>query len=182
MGFIVEIPAVVGNPYPADAPIVNANPHSGPLPIVGLQGIWQDDHCLMSGSLDLLYIQQQIDPRGRPHFALTDVALIDDNIATAIYPLFLGMDPYGSEYRYLERGIKVVFHQEAFSKGRVNILPRGVIEVDGYEIRFELLPHRSSIVPRGIFRVSCLGIRDNDQIPVASWEGEYFRRHGVFVA
>ncbi len=177
--FSVDIPDHNGVPYPVNAPVVNANPHSGPLPLVDLHGIWQEDYCVMVGRLDLEYIRTQIDPRGRPHFALTDIALIDDNIATAMYPLFLGMDPYGSEYRYLERGICACFHQEAFTRGRMVNMPRGTIEVDGYEIRFELLPHRNSIVSRGTFRVSALGVTGDDFVPVASWVGEYFRRHGV---
>jgi len=60
-------------------------------------------------------------------------------------------------------------------------LPRRTIFVDGFRVYWECLPRKDRIplLRRGIFRVSIQGIIDEDEIPIASLEGEYFLRRSV---
>ena len=82
--------------------------------------------------------------------------------------------------RYLELGVVVVFHREAFLTGSLGKLPRHAIEVDGFRIYWECIadPGRS-LLARGIFRVAVCGLIGAEEVPVASIEGRYLRAHGV---
>ena len=176
----VKIPEINRNSIPNTLPIVNANPQCGSLPLTDIKVFFDDEYLNLKAQVSSEFIKAQIIPRGRPHFALLHLALIDDNLATLCFFLFT-RQVYGQKYRYLERGVIASFKREAFVKGALKKIPFGAIEVDGYEVRCELIKRKEkcSIEKRGIFRVSVLGLRQEDKIDVACWEGEYFRRRGV---
>ena len=176
----IQIPEVSREPISEDLPVINANPHCGPLPLVDIEAYWDTDYMNLKGMLSSKYVQFQIMPRGRPHFALIDLALINDNLATLCFLLYTGKT-YGKNYRYVQISTIAAFKQEAFIRGSLNQIPSGAIEVDSFEMQCELIkrkPKRSLDV-RGIYRVTIVGISGRDRISVACWEGEYFRRKGV---
>ena len=136
----------------------------------------------MQATVSPEFVKAQVLTRGRPHFSLIHVALVDDNIATHCFTADTGQT-YGNEFRYVETGVGVCFHREAFIRGAIARPPRGTVEVDGYTVSWELVPYREGVPlqRRGFFRVAVHGHRadDGDVIHVASWEGEFFRRRGV---
>lgn len=176
----IEIPEVYRKPIPTDLPIINLNPQCGPMPLTSVEAYKEEDYFNFKAVISNEFIEAQIIPRGRPHFALLHVALIDDNLASLCFSLFTG-EAYGQKYRYLERGVAASFKKEAFIRGALEKVPWQAIEVDGYEIKCELIKSspRRSLDIRGIFRVVIIGLADKDKIDVACWEGEYFRRKGV---
>lgn len=162
--------------------IVNCNPQCGPLPLINLRTRFpkKENYAAFVGNIDPAFIKAQVLPRGRPHFGLLHLALIDDNIATASFAVATN-DIYGQKYRYIELGVVVCFHKEVFVRGSLSTLPKSTIFVDGFRVYWECLPRKDRIplFRRGIFRVAIMGLVAEDEIPVASLEGEYFLRRSV---
>lgn len=161
---------------------MNLNPQCGSFPLQGIHFHYdpQANFAAFSATLTPSFIDAQIRPRGRPHFSLLHVALLDDAIASVGFTT-VHEQPYGATHRYLELGAAVCFHHEAFIAGTLTAIPRGAVEVEGFRTRWQCLPRRQpiSIIHRGILQVSILGIRDQEEIQVASVECQYFLGRGV---
>lgn len=182
-GFKTDVPIPI-NPLvsPRGKIYTNLNPQCGPFPFnkIYYQYIPDDNFALFNSRLTDDFIQAQIIPRGRPHFSLLHIALIDDAIASSSFTLAIE-ENYGKNYRYIEFGAVVGFHREAFIAGRLAKNQLGTIFVDGFNIRWQCLPRKDniSIAQRGVLQVSILGLKGNEEIPVASVECEYYKRKGV---
>ncbi len=168
---------VMVNESPRDANFVNLNPQCGPFPFGSV--LWQydegDQFACFEADLTQDFVDAQIMPRGRPHFSLLHVALVDDAIASSSFTL-IAQQPYGHAYRYLELAAAANFHREAFIEGALHAVPRGATYVDGFRIRWQCLPWRdhTPLVRRGVLQVSVIGVRETEEIPIASVECEYF--------
>ena len=161
---------------------VNLNPQCGPFPFgeIAVEQNLDENIAIFRAEISNDFAKAQIIPRGRPHFSLLHVALIDDAIASAGFSLITDQQ-YGTKYRYVELGVMACFHQEAFLTGSLQSKPRGTIFVDAFRIYWQCLPckKKSPLLQRGIFRVSVIGVVHDEEIPIISVEGEYFRRKGV---
>jgi hypothetical protein len=171
------------NPHviPGTIRFANANPHCAwPFRDILMDVDLAAGHAVFCSDLSPEFIQTQILPRGRPHFSLLHIALIDDAIASSSFQVVTD-EKYGKRYRYLELGALAGFHKEAFYRGSVRELPSGTIQVDGYRVRWQCLPRKaqSSLIQRGIVQVGIFGLIDTEEVQIASVEVEYFRRHGV---
>ena len=167
---------------PADVLLVNANPQCGPFPFenVMFEADLAAGHAVFRADLSESFVEAQILPRGRPHFSLLHVALVDDAVAVSSLTGITG-EEYGKHYRYIELGAAAGFHREAFIRGTMTSRQFGTIFVDGFRVRWRCLPsgRRGSLLERGVFQVSVLGLNAGDEIPVVSVEGQYFRRRAV---
>ena len=182
-GFCVS-PIIPNQPkiIPEGKKFVNLNPQCGPFPFgeIAVEHNLDENVAIFRAEISNDFAKAQIIPRGRPHFSLLHLALVDDAIASASFSLVTDQR-YGAKYRYVELGVMACFHQEAFLTGSLRTKPRGTIFVDTFRIYWQCLPckKRSSLLQRGIFRISVIGVICNEEIPVVSVEGEYFRRKGV---
>ena len=182
----VDIPRPTGmilSPYTGLVP--NLNPACGPAPFsIAMATTWlPEPGAVFEARLQRAFIEAQFLSRGRPHFTMLHVALIDDAIAAAALTGVSG-ECYGKKQRMIEFGVGVAFHREVFPRGSLKYLPRGTIEVDEFRVRWQILPYkdRISVLNRGIFRISILGIVGGEEIPVASVEGAFMRRKAVHPA
>ncbi|OGC85069.1 hypothetical protein A3F55_02275 [Candidatus Adlerbacteria bacterium RIFCSPHIGHO2_12_FULL_53_18] len=178
----LEIPRpAVMTPMSADRTLLNINPYV-PFPFSSVQATgWQvEEGVVCEAEVAQAFVQTTILSRGRPHFSLTHAAFIDDAVAVAAYTGVTG-EVYGKHHRYIEMGAAVGFHREAFPRGSLVTQQFGTVEVDSFRVRWQFLPHNDKIplLQRGIFQVLILGIRDDEEIPVASVEGSYLRRRAV---
>ena len=167
---------------PAGVQLVNANPQCGPFPFENImfEADLENGHAVFQADLSERFVEAQILPRGRHHFSLLHVALVDDAVAVSSLTGITG-EEYGRRYRYIELGAAAGFHREAFIRGTMTSRQFGTIFVDGFRVRWRCLPSRKrgSLLDRGIFQVSVLGLDAGDEVPVVSVEGQYFRRHAV---
>lgn len=159
---------------------INPNPQCGSLPLTNLVMVYKpgEPYAAFRGDISPDFIKRMILPRGRPHFSLLHVALVDDNIGSVNFTAVTG-EEYGRMYRVLESGTMVCFHREAFYRGSLKDLPRGAIFVDGYVVYWQCLPYRNSILQRGTFQVAVMGLVSGEEVPIVSIEGGYFKRKGV---
>lgn len=185
-GMKVNIPRptnAIPIPYPERVP--NLNPACGPSPFVrAMATSWKAEQGgIYEAALTLEFIRAQFLTRGRPHFTLVHVALIDDAVAAATLTGVSG-EKYGERRRIIEMGVAVGFHREAFPKGSLRGQPFGTVAVDGFRVRWQLLPHRDNvpILNRGVFQIAVLGLIGDEELPVASVEGMYMRRNATHPA
>jgi len=167
---------------PRDTQLVNANPHCGPFPFVDIiyELNLEDGHALFQAELSKEFIVAQILPRGRPHFSLLHVALVDDAVAVSSFTVATKR-VYGERYRYVELGATAGFHREAFMKNSISSHQFGTCIVDGFRVRWRCVQakERIPLIQQGIFQVSILGLISGEEVPVASVEGHYLRRLAV---
>lgn len=178
---VVIPPPALARPLPNGIPLVNANPQCGPFPFDGIRYHFPSDNgpAVFEAQVSHAFVKAQMLPRGRPHFSLLHVALVDDAIAVAT--LTAAGERYGEQHRYVELDVAVAFHKEAFVRGSIRQRQFGTIEVDSLVVRWQGLPLKDhiSVFQRGIFQVSVLGMVGDEEVPVASIEGRYIRRRGV---
>ena len=171
----------VMTPMSATRVLRNINPYV-PFPFSTVRATgWQvEEGVVCEADIAEEFIQKTILSRGRPHFSLTHAAFIDDAVAVAAYTGVTG-EVYGERHRYIEMGAAVAFHREAFPRGSLVTRQFGTVEVNTFRVRWQFLPHndRTSLLQRGVFQISILGIRDDEEIQVASVEGSYMRRKAV---
>ena len=176
---VVSIPELVRVPLP-DLAIPNLNPQCGPRPLTDIRFHQEEDYINASAEVGMPFADAMIRPRGRPHWSLLHVALVDDDIAAATFAA-VTHKMYGVTHRVVELNARIAFHREAFLRGCVMQPTRGSVEVDSFRAEWEVIPHRSrgNIRQHGIWRVSFLGIRDEEPIRIASLEGSYLRMRAV---
>ncbi|MBU1083419.1 hypothetical protein KKE14_03225 [Patescibacteria group bacterium] len=160
--------------------IPNLNPQCGVRPLEEIHIFHDEDYANAEAVISSQFLEAQMIPRGRPHLALLHMALIDDDIASASF-CAITSQTYGEKYRYVELWAKACFHKEAFLRGHIRCAAKGAVEVDAFKVLWELTKEQShhNFHQRGVWRVSVLGIRDDEPIPVASLEGMYFRLPAV---
>ena len=176
----VSIPELNRQPISSDLVIPNLNPQCGARPLERIKLYYDNNYANAEAQLSADFLKAQMIPRGRPHFALLHMALIDDDLASASF-CAITSQTYGKEYRYVELWAKVCFHREAFLRGHIRCSTKGAIEVDTFKVLWELIkekPHHN-FHQRGIWRVSVIGVRSDEPIPIASLEGMYFRLPAV---
>lgn len=177
----VQIPELrASTKMPQGLTLINMNPYV-PFPFSDIRATsWVPGEGTFEADVSEAFVEATIRSRGRPHFSLTHAGFIDDAIAAAAFTGTTG-ETYGARYRYIEFDVGISFHREAFPRGSVSVRQSGTVVVDHFVARWELLPQkdRIPIMRRGIFRVSILGVRDKDQIPIASIQGNYMRRKAL---
>lgn len=180
----VSVPSLQ-NPilFDGKVPLVNANPQCGAFPFWNIHSQVDTANGIARFQANLTpeFIRDQILPRGRPHFSLLHAALIDDAVAVSSFSIAQG-EPYGVSSRYIELGVTVAFHREAFMEGSITTTQFGTVLVQGFRVYWQCLPQKDnvSLIDRGIFQVSVVGLTQFDEVPVASIEGGYMRRRAVF--
>lgn len=182
-GMQLRIPRpAIAEPIPYPNLVPNLNPMCGPPPFVQATATsWEAaPGVTYEAELTPEFIGAQFLTRGRPHFTLVHVALIDDAVAATTLTGVSG-ERYGEKRRVIEMGVAVGFHREAFPKGSLCGKPFGTVAVDNFLVRWQLLPHKDNvpILNRGTFQIAVLGLVGDEEVPVASIEGMYMRRNAV---
>ena len=172
----VIIPKMKRQPISDDLVIPNLNPQCGARPLEGIELFYDMDYVNAKAMISEEFLEAQMMPRPRSHWALIHMALVNDDIASTSCGAITSQ-VYGEKYRYVELWAKVSFHREAFLKGYLRYPTRGTVEVDTFQVLWELVKEKShhNLHQRGLWRVSVIGIRDKEPIPISSLEGAYFR-------
>ncbi|MEK7124424.1 MAG: hypothetical protein AAB877_01940 [Patescibacteria group bacterium] len=169
-------------PFDGNVTLANLNPQCGPFPFCNIYSEVNLRNGIARFQADLApdFIQAQILPRGRPHFSLLHVALVDDAVAATSFSLATG-EEYGRNSRYIEMGAMAGFHREAFMRGSNIVRQFGTILVDGFRVYWQCQSRKEnvSLIDQGIFQVSVVGLTPKQEVPVASIEGQYFRRKAI---
>ncbi len=177
----VEVPSMERLPITTSLSIPNLNPHIGPRPLTDIEMFYEPGYYgNFAANVSPEFVQLLIAPRPRSHFAGVHLLLVNDDIAAVSVCAAL-QEPYGEQGRYVELSAGMNFHREVFLRGTLKHSGRGLVEVDSFRILWELtkLQERHDLRRRGIWRVEVQGLRQGEEIPVVSLEGEYFRQSPV---
>lgn len=178
---VVEVPEVSRTSVSDSLRVPNLNAHMCSRPLTNAESFYEaGEYFNAAADIAPEFLDQTMKPRGRPHLTLLHLALLDDDLAALSFAA-IGAGVYGEEWRYVELWAEARFHREAFLRGCVRFPTRQAIEVDSFRAYWELFPDKPArnLLHRGIWRLSVMGVRDEEPIRVASLRGQYCRLAAV---